>query len=85
MDLTTIAKMLVSFTRIDSANIMLAQTPVFMGVPNVGVTDTFDGYSLSLIHISKWRWTAIPPSSSASVSTAWARPPASQSLSLIHI
>ena len=35
----------VSFTRIDSANIMLAQTPVFMGVPNVGVTDTFDGYS----------------------------------------
>ena len=29
MDLTTIAKMLVSFTRIDSGNIMLAQTPVF--------------------------------------------------------
>ena len=45
MDLTTIAKMLVSFTRIDSANIMLAQTPVFMGVPNVGQTDSFDGYS----------------------------------------
>ena len=45
VDLATIAKMLVSFTRIDSANIMLAQTPVFMGVPNVGVTDTFDGYS----------------------------------------
>ena len=45
MDLTTIAKMLVSFTRIDSANIMLAQTPVFMGVPNVGSTDGFDGYS----------------------------------------
>ena len=45
MDLTTIAKMLVSFTRIDSANIMLAQTPVFMGVPNVGATDSFDGYS----------------------------------------
>ena len=45
MDLTTIAKMLVSFTRIDSANIMLAQTPVFMGVPNVGKTDSFDGYS----------------------------------------
>ena len=45
MDLTTIAKMLVSFTRIDSANIMLAQTPVFMGVPNVGATDGFDGYS----------------------------------------
>ena len=39
------AKMLVSFTRIDSANIMLAQTPVFMGVPNVGKTDSFDGYS----------------------------------------
>ena len=45
MDLTTIAKMLVSFTRIDSANIMLAQTPVFMGVPNIGSTDNFDGYS----------------------------------------
>ena len=45
MDLTTIAKMLVSFTRIDSGNIMLAQTPVFMGVPNVGKTDSFDGYS----------------------------------------
>ena len=45
MNLTTIAKMLVSFTRIDSANIMLAQTPVFMGVPNVGKTDSFDGYS----------------------------------------
>ena len=45
MDLATIAKMLVSFTRIDSANIMLAQTPVFMGVPNVGKTDSFDGYS----------------------------------------
>ena len=45
MDLATIAKMLVSFTRIDSGNIMLAQTPVFMGVPNVGKTDSFDGYS----------------------------------------
>ena len=45
MDLTTIAKILVSFTHIDSANIMLAQTPVFMGVPNVGKTDSFDGYS----------------------------------------
>ena len=45
MDLTTIAKMLVSFTRIDSGNIMLAQTPVFMGVPNVGKTSSFDGYS----------------------------------------
>lgn len=45
MDLATIAKMLVSFTRIDSANIMLAQTPVFMGVPNIGSTESFDGYS----------------------------------------
>ena len=45
MDLTTIAKMLVSFTRIDSANIMLAQTPVFMGVPNIGSSSSFDGYS----------------------------------------
>ena len=45
MDLATIAKMLVSFTRIDSGNIMMAQTPVFMGVPNVGKTDSFDGYS----------------------------------------
>ncbi len=33
MDLTTIAKMLVSFTRIDSANIMLAQTPVLWARP----------------------------------------------------
>ena len=24
---------------------MLAQTPVFMGVPNVGKTSSFDGYS----------------------------------------
>ncbi|WP_417949989.1 hypothetical protein [Faecalibacterium hattorii] len=31
-----------SFTRIDSANIMLAQTPVFMGVPNVGKTSSFE-------------------------------------------
>ena len=45
MDLTTVAKMLVSFTRIDSANIMLAQTPVFMGVPNIGTSDSSDGYS----------------------------------------
>lgn len=45
MDLTTIAKLVVSFLKIDSANIMLAQTPVFMGVPNVGKTDTFEGYS----------------------------------------
>ena len=28
-----------------SSNIILAQTPVFMGVPNVGKTDTFAGYS----------------------------------------
>ena len=45
MDLSTIAKLLVSFLKIDSSNIMLAQTPVFMGVKNVGQTDTFDGYS----------------------------------------
>ena len=45
MDITTIAKLLVSFLKVDSANIILAQTPVFMGVPNVGKTDTFDGYS----------------------------------------
>ena len=34
-----------SFLKIDSSNIILAQTPVFMGVPNVGKTDSFDGYS----------------------------------------
>ena len=45
MDITTIAKLLVSFLKIDSSNIILAQTPVFMGVPNIGKTDTFDGYS----------------------------------------
>ena len=45
MDITTIAKLLVSFLKVDSANIILAQTPVFMGVPNVGKTDTFAGYS----------------------------------------
>ena len=45
MDITTIAKLLVSFLKIDSSNIILAQTPVFMGVPNVGKTDSFDGYS----------------------------------------
>ena len=45
MDITTIAKLLVSFLKVDSANIMLAQTPVFMGVPNVGKTDSFAGYS----------------------------------------
>ena len=45
MDITTIAKLLASFLKIDSSNIILAQTPVFMGVPNVGKTDSFDGYS----------------------------------------
>ena len=45
MDLSTIAKLVVSFLKIDSSNIILAQTPVFMGVPNVGKTDTFAGYS----------------------------------------
>ena len=45
MDITTIAKLLVSFLKVDSANIILAQTPVFMGVPNVGKTDSFSGYS----------------------------------------
>ena len=45
MDITTIAKLLVSFLKVDSANIILAQTPVFMGVPNVGKTDAFAGYS----------------------------------------
>ena len=45
MDITTIAKLLASFLKIDSSNIILAQTPVFMGVPNVGKTDTFAGYS----------------------------------------
>ena len=45
MDISTIAKLIVSFLKIDSSNIILAQTPVFMGVPNVGKTNTFDGYS----------------------------------------
>ena len=45
MDITTIAKLVVSFLKIDSSNIILAQTPVFMGVPNVGKTDSFAGYS----------------------------------------
>lgn len=40
MDITTIAKLLASFLKIDSSNIILAQTPVFMGVPNVGKTDS---------------------------------------------
>lgn len=45
MDLVTLSKLVVSFLRIDSANIMMAQTPVFMGVPNVGATESFAGYS----------------------------------------
>ncbi len=45
MDISTIAKLVVSFLKLDSSNIILAQTPVFMGVPNVGKTDSFDGYS----------------------------------------
>jgi LCP family protein required for cell wall assembly len=46
MDISTLCKLAVSFLKIDSANIMLAQTPVFMGdVPNVGQTETSDGYS----------------------------------------
>ena len=45
MDITTIAKLLVSFLKVDSANIILAQTPVFMRVPNMGKTDSFAGYS----------------------------------------
>ncbi len=46
MDLTTLCKLAVSFLRIDSANIMMAQTPVFMGsVPNIGQTEEFEGYS----------------------------------------
>ncbi|MFR3225387.1 MAG: hypothetical protein ACLTNY_00195 [Blautia massiliensis (ex Durand et al. 2017)] len=32
--------------KLDSSNIILAQTPVFMGVPNVGKTDTFAGLLL---------------------------------------
>lgn len=35
MDISTIAKLVVSFLKLDSSNIILAQTPVFMGVPNV--------------------------------------------------
>ncbi len=46
MDLITLGKLAVSFMRIDSANIMIAQTPVFSGgVPFVGATDSFAGYS----------------------------------------
>ena len=45
MDISTIARLVVSFLKLDSSNIILAQTPVFMGVPNVGKTDTFAGYS----------------------------------------
>ena len=46
LDLMTLGKLAVSFMRIDSANIMIAQTPVFSGgVPFVGATDSFSGYS----------------------------------------
>ena len=47
MDLVTLGKLAMSFLRVDSANIMLAQTPVFMGadVPYVGQTNSFAGYS----------------------------------------
>ena len=46
MDLITLGKLAVSFMRIDSANTMMAQTPVFSGgVPYIGATDSFAGYS----------------------------------------
>ena len=46
MDLVTLGKLAVSFMRIDSANIMIAQTPVFSGgVPYIGATETSAGYS----------------------------------------
>lgn len=47
MDLVTLGKLAMSFLKIDSANIMMAQTPVFMGgdIPYVGATDSFAGYS----------------------------------------
>ncbi len=46
MDLITLGKLAVSFMRIDSANIMMAQTPIFSGgVPYIGSTDSFAGYS----------------------------------------
>ena len=46
MDLITLGKLAVSFMKIDSANIMIAQTPVFSGgVPYIGATDSFAGYS----------------------------------------
>lgn len=48
MDIVTLSKLVVSFLRIDSGSIMLAQTPVFMGVPNVAQTETFAGYSCVL-------------------------------------
>ena len=45
VSVTVIAKLLAFFLKIDCSNILLSQTPVFMGVPNVGKTDTFAGYS----------------------------------------
>ncbi len=46
MDIVTLAKLAVSFMRVDSANIIMAQTPVFMGdVPYIGRTESFAGYS----------------------------------------
>lgn len=46
MDLITLGKLAVSFMKVDSANIMIAQTPVFSGgVPYIGATDSFAGYS----------------------------------------
>ena len=46
IDLVTLGKLAVSFLQIDSANIMIAQTPVFSGgVPFVGATDSSAGYS----------------------------------------
>ena len=54
MDISTIAKLVVSFLKLASSNIILAQTPVFMGVPNVGKTDTFAGYScVCLLYTSR--------------------------------
>ena len=46
MDLVTLGKLAVSFMRVDSANIMIAQTPVFSGgVPFVGASESSAGYS----------------------------------------
>ena len=46
LDLITLGKLAVSFMQVDSANIMIAQTPVFSGgVPYVGATESSAGYS----------------------------------------